>query len=65
MEQMEVVFPFASMFSTSGLESVVYLSSFSSSCVFKALIIAELEKIDPEYIGTICGSYRRGDLYCL
>lgn len=24
------------------------------------LIMKELEKVDPEYIGTICGSYRRG-----
>ncbi|XP_036383016.1 DNA polymerase beta [Megalops cyprinoides] len=24
------------------------------------LILAELEELDPEYIGTICGSYRRG-----
>ncbi|XP_061116152.1 DNA polymerase beta [Conger conger] len=26
----------------------------------EALILAELETLDPEYIGTICGSYRRG-----
>ncbi|KAG5840271.1 DNA polymerase beta [Anguilla anguilla] len=26
----------------------------------EALIQAELERLDPEYIGTICGSYRRG-----
>uniref|UniRef100_A0AAR2KM59 DNA polymerase n=1 Tax=Pygocentrus nattereri TaxID=42514 RepID=A0AAR2KM59_PYGNA len=26
----------------------------------EALILEELEKLDPEYIGTICGSYRRG-----
>ncbi|KAG9330355.1 hypothetical protein JZ751_025658 [Albula glossodonta] len=26
----------------------------------EALILAELESVDPEYIGTICGSYRRG-----
>uniref|UniRef100_A0AAY5EUV5 DNA polymerase n=1 Tax=Electrophorus electricus TaxID=8005 RepID=A0AAY5EUV5_ELEEL len=26
----------------------------------EALILQELEELDPEYIGTICGSYRRG-----
>ncbi|KAG7332296.1 hypothetical protein KOW79_004130 [Hemibagrus wyckioides] len=26
----------------------------------EALILLELEQLDPEYIGTICGSYRRG-----
>ncbi|KAG7221329.1 hypothetical protein INR49_017295 [Caranx melampygus] len=26
----------------------------------ETLILGELDKIDPEYIGTICGSYRRG-----
>uniref|UniRef100_A0A3P8WZR4 DNA polymerase n=1 Tax=Cynoglossus semilaevis TaxID=244447 RepID=A0A3P8WZR4_CYNSE len=26
----------------------------------ETLILGELQKIDPEYIGTICGSYRRG-----
>ncbi|PWA19653.1 hypothetical protein CCH79_00007018, partial [Gambusia affinis] len=26
----------------------------------EVLILGELKKIDPEYIGTICGSYRRG-----
>ncbi|KAK3540094.1 hypothetical protein QTP70_025665 [Hemibagrus guttatus] len=26
----------------------------------EALILQELEQLDPEYIGTICGSYRRG-----
>ncbi|KAJ8287312.1 hypothetical protein GJAV_G00050110 [Gymnothorax javanicus] len=26
----------------------------------EALILQELEKVDPQYIGTICGSYRRG-----
>lgn len=27
---------------------------------FQALILQELEEVGPEYIGTICGSYRRG-----
>uniref|UniRef100_A0AAY5F1X3 DNA polymerase n=1 Tax=Electrophorus electricus TaxID=8005 RepID=A0AAY5F1X3_ELEEL len=29
-------------------------------CFSQALILQELEELDPEYIGTICGSYRRG-----
>lgn len=29
--------------------------------LFQALILKELDLVDPEYIGTICGSYRRGD----
>uniref|UniRef100_A0A8B9GWH1 DNA polymerase n=1 Tax=Astyanax mexicanus TaxID=7994 RepID=A0A8B9GWH1_ASTMX len=30
----------------------------------EALILQELEELDSEYIGTICGSYRRGLLIC-
>lgn len=33
-----------------------------ASCVFvQTLILQELELVDTEYIGTICGSYRRGE----
>uniref|UniRef100_A0A4W5R725 DNA polymerase n=1 Tax=Hucho hucho TaxID=62062 RepID=A0A4W5R725_9TELE len=37
------------------------LPLFYASCVYvQTLILQELELVDTEYIGTICGSYRRG-----
>lgn len=37
--------------------ALLYLGFF-----FQTLILQELEQLDPEYIGTICGSYRRGTI---
>lgn len=38
---------------------VTFLCCFIS---VQALILKELDIVDPEYIGTICGSYRRGNI---
>lgn len=57
MEKMEVIclfFCYAQTFL--GCLSVLPYQIF----FLQTLILGELEKIDTDYIGTICGSYRRG-----
>lgn len=44
---------------TEKAECVTFLCCFF---VVQALILKELDIVDPEYIGTICGSYRRGKI---
>uniref|UniRef100_A0AAR2IT38 DNA polymerase n=1 Tax=Pygocentrus nattereri TaxID=42514 RepID=A0AAR2IT38_PYGNA len=57
---------FPSLFSASLHPFPLYFEEFekriprSEMRKMEALILEELEKLDPEYIGTICGSYRRG-----
>lgn len=45
--------------------SLIFMNHWSTFLtvliLFQALILKELDLVDPEYIGTICGSYRRGD----